>query len=56
MEAMEKAQEHSERADNNISDAAIVNIGTKAMLSSVQFPKANDDWEDLPKKERTWPK
>ena len=53
---MEKAQEQSERADNKISDAMMLNIGNKAMLLTERFPKANDDWEDLPKKERAWAK
>ena len=56
IEAMEKAQEQSERADNKISDAMMVNIATKAVLSTECFPKTSDDWEDLLKKERTWPK
>ena len=53
---MEKLQEQSERADNKIPDAMMVNISTKAMLSTERFPKTNDDWEDLSKTERTWPK
>ena len=53
IEKMEELQEQSERADNKIPDAMMVNISTKAMLSTGRFPKTNDDWEDLPKKERT---
>ena len=53
IERMEKLQEQSERADNKISNIMMVNISTKAMLSTERFPKTNDDWEDLPKKERT---
>ena len=56
IEKMEKLQEQSERADNKIPDAMVVNISTKAMLSTELFPKTNNDWEDLPKKARTWPK
>ena len=51
---MEKVQEQSERAENKIEDSMMVNIATKAMLSTKRFPEASDDWEDLPKKERTW--
>jgi len=54
IENMEKAQEQSDRAENKISNAMMVNIATKAMLSTERFPKTNDDWEDLPKAERTW--
>ena len=53
IEATEKAQEQSEHADNKVSDATMVNIATKAMLSTERFPKTNIDWEDLSKTERT---
>ena len=53
IEAMERAQKQSERADNKISDTMLVNIATRAMLSSEHHPKTNDDWEDLSKTERT---
>lgn len=56
IEAMERAQEQSERADNKISDTMLVNIATRAMLSSERHPRTNDDWENLSKTERTWPK
>ena len=53
IEKMDKFLEQSERTDNKIPDATMVNISTKAMLSTERFPKANDDWEDLSKTERT---
>ena len=56
VEAMERAQKQSKRADNEINDAMLVNMATKAMLATERFPKANDDWEDLPKHSRTWSK
>ena len=56
IKAMEKAQKQSKRAGNEIGDAMLVNMAIKAMLSTERFPKANDDWEDLAKKERTWKK
>ena len=56
IETMEKAQGQSERAEDKIEDSMMVNIATKVMLSTERFSKANNDWEDLPKKERTWAK
>ena len=44
IEAMEKAQEQSERAGSKISNATMVNITTKAKLSTERYPKTNDDW------------
>ena len=41
--AMEKVQEQSELANNKISDAMMVNIATKAMLSTERYPKTSDD-------------
>ena len=54
IEAMEKAHMASKRANNEISEAMMVNMATKAMLSTERYPKANDDWENLAKSERTW--
>ena len=34
----------------------MVNITTKAMVSTERYPKTNNDWEDLDKTKRTWPK
>ena len=56
IESMEKAQEQSKRAGNEIGDVLMVNMAIKAMLSTERFPKANNDWEDLAKAERTWKK
>ena len=56
IEAMERAQKQSKRANNEIGDAMLVNMGTKAMLATKRFPKANDNWEDLARAERTWAK
>ena len=42
IEAMEEAQEQSDHTDNKISDAMMVNIATKAMLSTERNPKTND--------------
>ena len=56
IEAMERAQKQSKRANNEIGDAMLVNMATKAMLATERFPKANEDWEDLPRAERTWSK
>ena len=54
IEAMEKAQEQARRAENEISEAMVVNMATRAMLATERYPKANDDWEDLDKPQRTW--
>ena len=53
---MERSQNQSKRADNEIGNAMLVNMATKATLATEWFPKANDDWEDLTKAERTWTK
>ena len=54
IDAMEKAHTASKRANNEISEAMMVNMATKAMLATERFPKANDDWENLTRGERTW--
>ena len=53
---MKRAQEQSKCADNEIKNVMLVNMATKAMLATERFPKANDDWEDLPKNSCTWAK
>ena len=37
-----------------IADATLVMMDTKAMLETEHYPKADDVWEDLSKKERKW--
>ena len=37
-----------------IADATLVMMSTKAMLETEHYPKADDVWEELSKKERKW--
>lgn len=53
---MERLQEQSERANNKISDATLVNIAIKAMLATEHHPTTNDKFEKLDKDKRTWVK
>ena len=52
IEALEKAHKQSERAEIPIADSTLVMIATKFMLETKRYPKADDVWEDLSKKER----
>lgn len=52
--SLEDAQKRAKRAKNPITDEMLVIIATNAMLSTVQFPWANDEWEDLDPSSRTW--
>ena len=51
---LEKAQKQAERAEMPIADATLVVMATKDMLETERYPKADDVWEDLSKKERKW--
>lgn len=51
---LEDAQKRSRRARNPITDASLVVIATNVMLGSEQFPRANDNWEELNPHEQTW--
>ena len=58
---LEDAQKTSVRASqygttDPIQDGTLLSIATNAMLSTAQFPRANDEWEDLPRTEQTWAK
>ena len=37
-----------------ITDTMLMIIATKAMLTSEQSPRANDDWEELDADDKTW--
>ena len=56
IEATERAQKQSKCANNEIGNAMLVNMASKAMLATERFPKANDNWEDLARAEHTWTK
>ena len=51
--SLEDAQKASKRLRNTITDATLVIITTNDMLANVLFPRANNEWEDLPKTSRT---
>ena len=54
IDALEKAQKQAERSEMPIVDSTLVVMATKAMLETERYPKADDVWEDLAKKERKW--
>lgn len=51
---LEDAQKKATRAGNPITDATVVIIATNAMLGTEQFPRANDDWEEMDPSLRSW--
>uniref|UniRef100_A0A7S4JRA9 Uncharacterized protein n=1 Tax=Odontella aurita TaxID=265563 RepID=A0A7S4JRA9_9STRA len=54
--ALEDSQKRSARAGQPITEITLVMIASNAMLTTGQFPRANDDWEELRALERTWAK
>ena len=52
LNALEGAQKCSKRAGNPITEDILLLIATNAMLSKERFPRADEIWEDLPKKEK----
>ena len=54
IDALEKAQKQAEIAEMPIAEATLVMMATKDMLETERYPKADDVWEDLSKKERKW--
>jgi hypothetical protein len=51
---LEDGQEKSEQAGAPITDTMLMIISTKAMLTSEQVPRANDDWEEMDADDKTW--
>lgn len=41
---------------NPITDQSVLNIAVKATLKTGQFPRANEEWEDLEAAQKTWQK
>ena len=41
---------------NPITDTSVLNIATAAMLSSQQFPRTTEEWEDVPPVDKHWQK
>ena len=54
IDALDKLQKQAERPEMPIVDATLVIMDTKSMLETESYPKADDVWEDLSKKERKW--
>ena len=41
---------------NPITDTSVLNIVTAVMLSTQQFPRTTEDWEDAPRVDKHWQK
>ena len=56
--ALDDAQRRAKRVGNDgeyvIIDATILLIASTAMLKTQQFPRVNDEWEDLLRAVKTW--
>ena len=44
----------AKRANNPVSNEYLVMVATKAMMGSQQFPRSDNDWEDLDPLDRDW--
>ena len=53
---LEDAQAKAARANVPITDTMLMIIATNAMLQTEQYPRANDEWEDMPVIDHTWAK
>ena len=51
---LEEAQRKLQRAEVPITDAQLLTIATNAVLASAHFPRPTDEWEALPKHNKTW--
>ena len=51
---LEDGRDKAARAGAPISNNMLVIIATKAMLTTEQYPRANETWEDLDVDEKTW--
>ena len=51
---LEAGRDKAERAGAPITDNMLVIIATKAMLTTEQYPRANETWEELDVVEKTW--
>ena len=52
---LEDGKNKAEREEAPISNNMLVIIATKAMLTTEQYPRANETWEELDVDEKTWP-
>ena len=53
--ALEDTHKRSKRAGKPITEDTILLIATNAMLSTERYPRVDNSWEDLPKKDFFWP-
>ena len=53
---LEDVQAKAARAKVPITDTMIMTIATNVMLQTEQYPRANDEWEDMPVADHTWDK
>jgi hypothetical protein len=51
---LEDGRDKAERAGAPITNNMLIIIATKAMITSEQFPRANDDWEEIDVDDKTW--
>ena len=49
---LKDAQEHSKRAGKPTTEKTLLLIATNTMILTDHFPRADEIWEDLPKKEK----
>ena len=50
----EDAQRQAGRAGQTISDKNLLLFASTLMLTTDQFPRANDDWEERAERDKTW--
>ena len=53
---LEDAQAKAAQAKVPITDTMLRIIANSAMLQTEQYPRANDEWEDMPVADHTWDK
>ena len=51
---LEDGRDKAARAGSPISNNMLVIIATKAMLTTEQYPRANETWEELDVDEKNW--
>ena len=51
---LEDAQRQAGWAGRTIADETLLLFTSTAMLTSEQFPRANDDWEERAERDKTW--
>ena len=51
---LEDSQRKAGRAGQKIANKTLLLFASTAMLTSEQFPRANDDWEECAERDKTW--